>query len=178
VSPHVWPQSTRRSRTPRARFPDRSPGHTDHLLSRFSFGPTEASRAYVEKNGIQGWYDKQVEYGATYRGYDGNAHVAALGPLLAMSPYDVREYLRQEDNEFGWDAMDQLTQVTLGLQAWSKAQLYETLVDFFSNHLNVPNHNGDVWNTRHAYDRDVIPQAPRWARSRACCSRPRSTRRC
>ena len=62
--------------------------------------------------------------------------------------------------------MDQLTQVTLGLQAWSVAQLYETLVDFFSNHLNVPNHNGDVWNTRHAYDRDVIRKLRDSARSR------------
>jgi uncharacterized protein (DUF1800 family) len=52
--------------------------------------------------------------------------------------------------------MDQLTQVTIGLQAWSPAQLYETLVDFFSNHLNVPNHAGDMWNTRHTYDREVI----------------------
>ena len=52
--------------------------------------------------------------------------------------------------------MDQLTEVTLGLQGWSPAQLYEVLVDFFSNHLNVPNHHGDLWNTRHAYDRDVI----------------------
>ena len=129
---------------------------TDHLLSRFAFGPTAEGRAYVAEHGVQGWYDKQLEYAGTYRGYEGNGHVAALGPLLAMSPYDVREYLREQGNEFGWDAMDQLTQVTLGLQAWSKAQLYETLVDFFSNHLNVPNHNGDVWTTRHAYDRDVI----------------------
>jgi hypothetical protein len=129
---------------------------TDHLLSRFAFGPSDDTRAYVEQHGIQAWYDKQVEYGHSYRGYDGNEHVAALGPLLALSPYDLRARLREEGNEYGWDAMDQLSQVTLGLQTWSKAQLYETLVDFFSNHLNVPNHNGDVWNTRHAYDRDVI----------------------
>ena len=31
----------------------------------------------------------------------------------------------------------QLGQVTAGLQTWSQAQLYEVLVDFFSNHLNV-----------------------------------------
>jgi hypothetical protein len=128
----------------------------NHALSRFSFGPTASTRSYLTKYGPDAWYEHEVSLAATYRGYAGNAHVAAQGPLLPLSPYDVRQWLKAHDNEYGWDAMDQLTQVTLGLQTWSAAQLYETLVDFFSNHLNVPNHNGDVWNTRHAYDRDVI----------------------
>jgi uncharacterized protein (DUF1800 family) len=54
-----------------------------------------------------------------------------------------------------WDSIGQLCRVTLGLQAWSAAQMYETLVDFFSNHLNVTSSH-DVWTTRHTYDRDVI----------------------
>ena len=129
---------------------------TDHLLNRFTFGPTAGSRAYVRDNGPDAWYRLEIKYAGTYRGYGGNKNVAAQGPLLSKSPYDVRQWLKGQGNEYGWDAMDQLTQVTLGLQTYSPAQLYETLVDFFSNHLNVPNHNGDVWNTRHAYDRDVI----------------------
>lgn len=128
----------------------------DHLLSRFAFGPTAASRAYVTAHGPAAWYSSQVSAATTYPGYTGNAQVAAQGPLLTMSPYDVRQWLKDSGSEFGWDAMDQLSRVTLGLQAWSRAQLFETLVDFFSNHLNVPNHNGMVWNTRHAFDRDVI----------------------
>jgi uncharacterized protein (DUF1800 family) len=129
---------------------------TDHLLSRFAFGPTAASRAYVAAHGPGSWYSSQVTAATTYRGYTGNAQVAAQGPLLSLSPYDLRQWLKDNGSEFGWDAMDQLARVTLGLQAWSPAQLYETLVDFFSNHLNIPNHNGMVWNTRHAFDRDVI----------------------
>jgi Protein of unknown function (DUF1800) len=128
----------------------------DHLLSRFAFGPTAASRTWLAKNGPDSWYRWQVNHATTYRGYTGNSSVAAQGPLLAKSPYDVRQWLKARGNEYGWEAMDQLTRVTLGLQTWSTARLYESLVDFFSNHLNVPNHNGDVWNTRHAYDRDVI----------------------
>lgn len=128
----------------------------NHLLSRFSFGPTASSRREVANNGPDAWYERQLSLAATYRGYTGNTNVAAQGPLLSKSPYDVRQWLKDHGDEYGWDAMDQLTQVTLGLQGWSPAQLYETLVDFFSNHLNVPNHNGDVWNTRHTYDRDVI----------------------
>ena len=76
--------------------------------------------------------------------------------MLKLSPFDAQTALTKAGNTYGWTVMDQLTQVTLGLQAWSEAQLYEVLVDFFSNHLNVPNHNGDVWTTRHVFDRDVI----------------------
>ncbi|MDT4906899.1 MAG: hypothetical protein QOI69_140 [Pseudonocardiales bacterium] len=129
---------------------------TNHVLSRLAFGPTKNSRADITANGIRAWYLKQVTAGTTHPGYSGHAAVAAQGPLLGKSPWAVRQYLKANGNEYGWDAMNQLTRVTLGLQTWSGAQMYETLVDLFSNHLNVANHNGDVWNTRHAYDRDVI----------------------
>jgi hypothetical protein len=135
-----------------------------HLLSRLTFGPTPADRRRIASHGgadwaerhAAQWYATQVELGRKHAGYSGNSHVARQGPLLHRSPYDVQQWLINHDQAYGWVAMDQLTQVTLGLQAYSVAQLYETLVDFFSNHLNVPNHNGDLWNTRHAYDRDVI----------------------
>ena len=61
----------------------------------------------------------------------------AAGPLLAYSPTQITQWLTAQGREFGADAMDQLSRVTLGLQVWSRAQLYETLVDFFANHLNV-----------------------------------------
>jgi len=128
----------------------------EHLLARLSFGATSADRSFVAERGLQGWFDHQVALGRAHPGYGANPHVAKQGPLLAMNPYDVATWLTDHGNEYGWDAMDQLTQVTLGLQAYSPAQFYETLVDFFANHLNVPNHNGDLWNVRHTFDRDVI----------------------
>jgi hypothetical protein len=128
---------------------------TGHLLSRFTFGPTQSHREFIHKHGMKVWYHRQLRLARTHPGYSARPSVAAHGPLLRLSPYDVRQWLKHHGNEYGWDAMDQLTEVTLGLQAWSPAQLFETLVDLFANHLNVPNHNGDVWNTRHAYDRDV-----------------------
>jgi Protein of unknown function (DUF1800) len=155
--PLIWPtlnealaHASRTSRAPMAWDP------VGHILSRLAFGPTKNSRADATAHGVRTWYVNQVAAGTTYGGYRGAATVAAQGPLLSKSPWEVRQYLKANGNEYGWDAMNQLTRVTLGLQTWSRAQLYETLVDLFSNHLNVANHNGDVWNTRHAYDRDVI----------------------
>jgi hypothetical protein len=129
---------------------------TDHLLSRFAFGPTAASRADVDANGPTAWYNAQVAAASAYPGYSGNADVAAQGTLLSMTPYNLSKWLISNGQQYGWVAMDQLSRVTLGLQAWSTAQLYETLVDFFSDVLHVPNHNGMLWTTRHAFDRDVI----------------------
>ncbi len=127
-----------------------------HLLSRFGFGPTPRTRAAVTKNGLQSWVDNQIELGVRQGGYRAHKGVQAVGRQLTLSPYDAQQWLGAQGNQYGWTIMDQLTQVTLGLQAWSPAQLYESLVDFFSNHLNVPNHAGDMWVTRAPYDREVI----------------------
>ena len=130
---------------------------TEHLLARGSFGATQYTASWVAKAGPDAWFKQQVAYGKTYQGYTGYpTALKATGNLLGMNPYDLRQWLISKGNEYDWDAMDQLTKMTLALQGWSPAQLYEVLVDFFSNHLNVPNHSGDLWITRHAYDRDVI----------------------
>jgi hypothetical protein len=129
---------------------------TDHLLSRFAFGPTPAARKDLDAHGPDHWFDEQVSLGRKHLGYSAHPKVAAQAPLLKLSPFDLEQWLIKNGHQYGWDAMDQLTRVTLGLQAFSPAQLYETLVDFFANHLNVPNHNGDLWLTRHLMDRDVV----------------------
>jgi hypothetical protein len=128
----------------------------DLLLSRFTFGPTAAARTQLATSGPDTWYRSQLSTAATHPGYSGNLTVAAQGPLLKLTPYQLMLYLKRIGHPNAWTAMDQLSRVTLGLQVWSPAQLYETLVDFFSSVLHVQNHNGTVWTTRAAYDRDVI----------------------
>jgi hypothetical protein len=126
------------------------------LLSRFGFGPTRTSRADVVRLGFDGWWADQLQQASASPGYSAHPAIAAQGPLLAMSPKDVRAWLKANGNEYGWDAMNQLTLVTLGLQTWSPAQLYEAVVDFFANHLNVANHSDGVWSSRQTMDRDVV----------------------
>lgn len=127
-----------------------------HLLSRLTFGATQEDRARLATLGPDAWFAEQALFAKRRSGYRGTPAVYARSNLLQMTPYDLRQWLIANGNEFGWDALDQLTEATLGLQAFSKAQVYEVLVDFFSNHLNVPNHNGDMWNTRADYDNTVI----------------------
>jgi len=127
-----------------------------HLLSRFAFGPTIESRSWIEANGAQAWWDQQVALAQSTPLYSGNAAVAAKGTMLGLTPAQVRAQLKANGNEFGWDLMDQLTEVTVGLQIFSNAQLYETVVDFFANHLNVANHSDEVWCSRQTFDRNVV----------------------
>jgi hypothetical protein len=129
---------------------------SSHLLSRLTFGPTPSDRARLAALGPDGWFAEQVALGTAHQGYRGNPAVSFHAKLLRMSPYDLRQWLIANGNEYGWDALEQLTEVTLGLQVYSVAQVYEVLVDFFANHLNVPNHMGDLWTTRADYDNRVI----------------------
>ncbi len=75
---------------------------------------------------------------------------------MTLTPAQARAWLKANGDEYGWDIMDQVCRTTLGFQMFSPAQLVETVVDFFSNRLNVANRTTDVWNTRHDYDRVVI----------------------
>ena len=52
--------------------------------------------------------------------------------------------------------MSDLGQATLLRAVWSRRQLFEVMVEFWSNHLNVTNPSSDVWDSRHDYDRNVI----------------------
>jgi Protein of unknown function (DUF1800) len=127
-----------------------------HLLSRFTFGATPADRSDSSTTNPDAWWTHQVSLGQAGPGYSANPAVAAIGPMLSMTAAAIQAQLTSLGRAYGWDALDQLNRVTLGLQAWSPAQLYETVVDFFANHLNVLCYDGDVWNTRHIFDHDVI----------------------
>jgi hypothetical protein len=160
VTTTFWPTiaAAQRNTAPAARAP--MAWHPASLLmSRFGFGIEAKTRADLAHYGLDGWWQFQLSFSrGAGAGYAGHAGVAAQGPLLRQNPAQVRAWLAANGNEYGWEAMDQLTRVTLGLQAWSRGQVYETAVDFFANHLNVANHSDGVWTTRHTMDRDVIRQ--------------------
>jgi hypothetical protein len=123
-------------------------------LNRFGFGAKPADR--LTAFDPDAWWATQVATGTASPGYSAFPPAATMGPLLTQTPAQARAYMKAQGNEYNWTAMDQLCVVTLAMQMFSPAQLFETVVDFFSNHLNVANRTSDVWNTRHDYDRLVI----------------------
>ena len=124
-------------------------------LGRFGFGARPADRSAAFDP--DAWFNGQVALARANPGYSAAPAVAsAVGPQMTTTPAQARAWLKANGDEYGWQIMDEVCRTTMGMQMFSPAQLVETVVDFFSNRLNVANRTTDVWNTRHDYDRVVI----------------------
>ena len=121
-----------------------------HLLRRATFGPTEELVKEIRRLGRNRWLDRQLDPSSVNDGFCQD-YVADRYPDLDMTV--KRAY---ETFEGSWDLMYALGQATIVRAAWSKRQLFEVMVDFWSNHLNVTNPHEACWWSRHDYDRTVI----------------------
>lgn len=121
-----------------------------HLLRRATFGPTPRAVEQVRGQGINGWLERQLDPGSIDDPI-AEAAVAQL-PTVGMTTAQLRAAIPADD----WRAMYELGRATLARQFWSERQLYEVMVDFWSNLLHVTCPFGGGWDTRTTYDRDVI----------------------
>ncbi len=121
-----------------------------HLLRRATFGPTPALVAEVKTLGINAWLDQQLAP-AAIADTACDAYLTRY-PTLPMTTTQIRAAVPQ----FGWDAMLELGRATLARALFSKRQLFEVMVEFWSNHFNITNPDGDVWDLKTVDDRDVI----------------------
>jgi len=126
-----------------------------HVLRRCTYGPTPESLAEIRSIGVQAWFNRQLSPSTIVDTQcDG---VIARYPKLR---YSISEVHAAADagtfQRFSWELMFQLGQTALVRAAWSKRQLFEVMVDFWANHLNITNPFDGGWDNRHAFDRDVI----------------------
>ena len=122
----------------------------NHLLARTTFGATPELVTQVRAVGWSQWLASQLDHDSI-ADPTGDT-VRNLYPDMAADITATRSAIR----EFSWDSMFALGQGTLGLAIWSRRQLFEVMVDFWSNHLNVTNPSDRVWDNRADYDRTVI----------------------
>ncbi|GAB2776825.1 hypothetical protein GCM10027039_42560 [Terrabacter koreensis] len=123
-----------------------------HLLRRATFGPTPALLAEVRAAGTTAWLDAQL---APLTKVPDTAMDAMMSrwPRLGWKTWEVRERLTQ----FGsWDVMYDLLEGHLARALFSRRQVFETAVDFWTNHLVVPVPSSEVWDSAHLFQRDVI----------------------
>jgi hypothetical protein len=126
-----------------------------HLLRRASYGPGPASIAEIRSLGATAWLDSQLNP-AQITDPVADDLVSRL-PLTRLTITGVRAKVKAgELKMYGWDTMYQVGCAAVARAAWSKRQLLEVMVDFWSNHLNVTCPAGDVWDSRQDYDRAVI----------------------
>src|SRR5918994_3237517 len=123
-----------------------------HLARRATFGPTRDLVDEIHTLGIDGWLAAQMDPAAIP---DPVAdQVWGTFPLASADPPTIRGAI----GRYTWDAMSDYGLATLGRQVWSRRQLFEVMVDFWANHLNVPTPGPGSWDVAASYHGDVIRQ--------------------
>jgi uncharacterized protein (DUF1800 family) len=124
-----------------------------HLLRRTTYGLTPALVAEASRLGRTRWLETQLAP-ALVADAPGDG-VAARFPLLALPTPEVRR--RSDAGTLNtWDVMVSLGQAAIGRAIWSRRQLLEVMVDFWSNHFNVTCPSDNVADCRHTLDADVV----------------------
>ena len=138
---------------------------TVNFLNRTSFGPTRETIERVNEIGIPAYLDEQLQPNRILDTFV-EEKIAALKTMRLSSRELIELYPPPQKAREAGMAMAQTQgprQVILELQlarllraVYSRRQLYEVMVDFWSNHFNVFAAKGaDRWLTT-SYDRDTV----------------------
>jgi uncharacterized protein (DUF1800 family) len=122
------------------------------LLSRTSFGIREEEWQAARRAGYDAWLDYQlaperIDVAPL------EAQIAANLPTVAMTSGQIIALARETNRQ--QQAADELRGATILRQAYSPAQLYEVMVEFWTNHFNVNVGDGAVRFYKSADDRDI-----------------------
>ncbi len=124
-------------------------------LNRLTFGPRVEERARFIEIGLQAWIEEQLDF-ETINDFDCE---------LLLNPFKT---LKMEANELegisnrlfdGYDrdsVPDELRRAALIRQLCSKRQLYEIMVEFWSDHFNIFIEKGNNFYLKTVDDREVI----------------------
>jgi len=122
-----------------------------HLLRRATYGPTPALVAAVRTKGAGAWLESQL---APTKVADPVVDkLMTRWPRRGWTSSEVRAQIVPSQR---WDYMYGTVEQHLARALWSERQLYELVVDLWTNHLVVPVPSSDVWDNAHLYQRDVI----------------------
>lgn len=126
-------------------LPDDPAGYL--ALRRLTYGPTPEERQLVARHGIAAWVEEQL----APEQIDDGALQWRLRPL---------DYLELEaDALLGYEKAEVilgLKQATLLRKIYSRRQLYEQMVEFWSDHFNISVTKSDCWFLKPVDDRQVI----------------------
>ncbi|MCW2816736.1 MAG: hypothetical protein JWN84_4191 [Nocardioides sp.] len=127
------------------------PPATRHLADRFAYGVNDALRADLRKGGAA-WFEAQL------RRSEPQTLQAELVPLwfpALKNPAPLNALLDRTGIRPSRVVAGELITQTLARRVLSRHQVYETMVDFWSNLLYVPAGEGRWFSYRPAYD-DVV----------------------
>ena len=149
-APSATAAPRRRARQRRGTLPT-TPAYLMHLLRRTTFGITPELLTDVEAvGGAQRWLEAQLAP-ASLPDPLCDATLARF-PLASATPPQVHA----AGNYGHWNAMYAVQQATFTRAVWSKRQLFEVMVEFWSNHLNITCPSSEAWATKPWDDVHVI----------------------
>lgn len=116
-------------------------------LRRLTFGPTLAERTAVIEMGLAGWLEEQLAY---EQPDDRTANIR-------LRPYDL--VAQDADYLLIWEAAEvqqQFKQATFLRRVYSRRQIYEMMVHFWTDHFNIAITKDNTWALKPVDDRLVI----------------------
>lgn len=122
-----------------------------HLLSRMSYGLTDFELEQAQSLGFEGLLDYQLNYGQIPDAGIEDVLADAF-PTLAMSYEELLAVARDDSAQ----PAVELIVATLLRQYYSPRQLFEQMVEFWSNHFNTFIFDGVVQYLKNGEDREVI----------------------
>lgn len=122
-----------------------------HLLNRATYGPRPGEIEAVEKLGRTAWLEQQLAYEAVDDGV--RSLKLRRYDTLKMTPRDLLSFRGGADRRY---VADELAAATLTRAIYSKRQLYEVMVGFWSDHFSIYHFKGDTAMLKTVDDRDVI----------------------
>ncbi len=117
------------------------------LLRRVTFGPTLAERAAVQEMGLAGWLEEQLAY----------EQMDDRAAEIRLRPYDLVE--QDADYLLIWDPEEvqrPFKQAAFLRRVYSRRQLYELMVHFWTDHFNIAITKDKAWALKPVDDRLVI----------------------
>ncbi|HZJ27552.1 MAG TPA: DUF1800 domain-containing protein [Acidimicrobiia bacterium] len=122
-----------------------------HLLERLTYGATPAERDHIVAIGEAAWLNEQFDPASL----DTSAVDAKIAALPALSQSAVQLFTNYPDGQAQLAAAQ--LQLALGIRAAeSPAQLFERMVEFWSDHFNVPLAERALQLLKIVEDREII----------------------
>lgn len=119
------------------------------LLNRSTFGPTQANVTEINTIGYQPYLEKQLAY-TTIDDSLLDARLAQI-PVLSVTPSTISNFTEYE-------AIFLLGGAAIMRAIHTKRQLFERMVEFWSDHFNISPFNGGTAQFKVIDDREVIRQ--------------------
>jgi len=125
------------------------------VLRRLSYGPRIEDLQFVQKFGIYAWIEEQLapELITDFK-CDLSLRSFETLSLDAATLRDISDKLFDDVDEKS--VPDELRQATIIRQVYSKKQLFESMVEFWTDHFNISVDKGNCWYLKTVDDRDVI----------------------